>query len=217
MNLTITSNNREYVPLTADGKYAIVLGTIFAYDVDASLIDTMKRSKLTSLCIFPMDITDGYDRYKEGLTNIFKYIIYENQNFIGNTVVIAHNKELQDITLEVIHTVARKISSTHKMYPTEDVMMAQPVTAFKGSTGDPNTKVTAFARCSQETTERQGGDSENIYYYKIEDTDLAFEFRKNYMLGNMSTGVNIGTFSYHCKREWVYRTVPKMTATSSDD
>lgn len=217
MSLTITSNNREYVPLTPDGKYAIVLGTIFAYDVDASLIETMKRSKCTSLCIFPMDISDGYDRYKEGITNIFKYIIYENQNFIGNTVVIAHNKELQDITLEVIKTVARKISSSHKMYPTEDVMMAQPVTAFKGSTGDPNTKITAFARCSQESSEHQDGDNENIYYYKIEDTDLAFEFRKNYMLGNMSTGVNIGTFSYHCKREWVHRKVPKNTGTSYDD
>ena len=191
MNLTITSNNREYIPLTSDGKYAIVLGTLFAFDVDPSLIDAMKQTNASSLCIFPMDISDGYERYKEGITNIFKYIIYENQNFIGNTVVIAHNAELQKI--------------------------AQPVTAFKGSTGDAATKITAFARCSQATSTRQDGDSEKIYYYKIEDTDISFEFRKNYMLGNMSTGVNIGTFSYHCKREWLERFVLKPKHTSSND
>lgn len=217
MNLAITSNNREYIPLTADGKYAIVLGTLFAFDVDPSLIEAMKQTNASSLCIFPMDISDGYDRYKEGITNIFKYIIYENQNFIGNTVVIAHNAELQKITSEVIGSVARKISSSHKVYPTEDVMMAQPVTAFKGSTGDAATKITAFARCSQATSTRQDGDSEKIYYYKIEDTDISFEFRKNYMLGNMSTGVNIGTFSYHCKREWLERFVLKPKHTSSND
>ena len=77
MNLTITSNNREYVPLTSDGKYAIVLGTLFAFDVDPSLIEAMKQTNASSLCIFPMDISDGFDRYKEGITMRCTYIIFE--------------------------------------------------------------------------------------------------------------------------------------------
>ena len=200
--LQITTTNEGLIPLTLD-KYACVLGTLFAFDIGDDFIDALKISNAEAIAIFQMDIADGLERYKEGIKRLFQYIIYEDQSYIGNIIIVTHTPELETATREVIAETARKISSTHKLFPDDKVMLSQSVTAFKGSTGDPITHITAFIRCSQHIDKRDDTTAEKIYHYKAEDTDLSFEFRENIMLGNMSTGVTLGTYSFHCKREWM--------------
>ena len=113
-------------------KYILFSDTAFVFTVDDDFLNDFKTDladKLNGIYILPIKFANKPDKFKEILTKIFDYIIYDNQKCVDNVMIVVNEGEFYDKAIESINEKSTIITKTNSPFPdTENCIFNRPLT-----------------------------------------------------------------------------------------